>query len=95
MSPGWAAAVELAAAACVVAGLVSGGLALALTRQLLPAMGVAVDFWVAAGLLRLSLPLRWDALLAAAAVVAVRQVVGLALRHRPDPPPQRPPPGAP
>jgi hypothetical protein len=44
-----------------------------------------LDLWLAAGLLRLVLPPTWEQLLTAAAVIAVRQMVGPALR------PGRPP----
>jgi hypothetical protein len=42
---------------------------------------VALDLWLAAGLLRLALPSPWTQLLGAAAIIGVRQLVGLALRR--------------
>lgn len=44
---------------------------------------MALDLWLAAGLLRLSADPDWDAILAAAGVVAVRELVGYGLRHSP------------
>lgn len=41
---------------------------------------VAVDLWLAAGLLRLGFEPDFDRLAPAAAIVAVRQVVGIGLR---------------
>lgn len=76
---------------CVVAGLVCGALALVVARDARTALRVALDFWVAAGLLRLSLPPGGGQLLAAAAIIAIRQLVGFALRR----PPRAPGPGSP
>jgi hypothetical protein len=69
---------------CVVAGLICGVLALATARDARIALRVALDFWLAAGLLRLALPAAPMQLLAIAAIIAVRQVVGLALRSPAD-----------
>ena len=64
---------------CTVAGL-SAGLAVGLaTRRVLLAIRVAVDFWVAAGLIRLSGDVSWQALLGAAGILALRQLLHLAL----------------
>ena len=76
---------------CVVAGLVCGALALVVARDARTALRVALDFWVAAGLLRLALPPGGGQLLAAAAIIAIRQLVGIALRR----PPPAPGPGSP
>ncbi len=46
-------------------------------------LGVALDLWLAAGLLRLSADADWDAILAAAGVVAVRHLVVYGLGHSP------------
>jgi hypothetical protein len=80
--------VGYAALLCVTAGFVAGALVLAVGRDARLALKVALDFWVAAGLLRLALPPGYGQLLAAAAIVAVRQLIGWALR-----PPPRPTPG--
>jgi hypothetical protein len=71
---------ESLALTCTAAGLVAGLLVLARTGKGLPALRVALDFWVAAGLLRLAGPPSWPALAGAAAVVALRQLLGLGLR---------------
>ncbi|MGY1708981.1 hypothetical protein ACI8AC_05670 [Geodermatophilus sp. SYSU D00758] len=87
-----------AAGAVVVAALVAGALALAVTRRPLPALGVLLDLLVAAGLLRLAGDPEWRAVLGAAVVVAVRHVAGAGLRaarrvRSGGPPPGRRPPG--
>jgi uncharacterized membrane protein len=76
---------------CVVAGLVCGALALVVARDARTALRVALDFWVAAGLLRLALEPGGGQLLAVAAIIAIRQLVGIALRR----PPPAPGPGSP
>ncbi|TYP88862.1 DUF1622 domain-containing protein [Blastococcus xanthinilyticus] len=66
----------------VVAGiaLVSGGLALAVTRRPALALGILLDLLVAAGLLRLAGDPDWRAILSTAAVVALRHLVSYGLR---------------
>jgi hypothetical protein len=71
---------ESLALACTAAGLVAGLVVLARTGRGLPALQVALDFWIAAGLLRLAGPPSWPALAGAAAVVALRQLLGWRLR---------------
>jgi hypothetical protein len=44
-------------------------------------LGMALDLWLAAGLLRLAEPPDVGRLVSVAAIVAIRQVVGLGLRH--------------
>ena len=46
------------------------------------ALGLALDFWIGAGLLRLSASTTWSALALAAAVVAVRSLVQVARMRR-------------
>ncbi len=75
------AIIQYASLACVAAGLVSGALAFAVARDVRVALHIALDLWLAAGLLRLALPSAWTQLLGAATIVAVRQLVGLALRR--------------
>ncbi len=74
--------VGYASLACVAAGLIAGVVALAVARDGRVALRVALDLWLAAGLLRLALPPSWDQLLSAAAIIAVRQLVGLGLTPR-------------
>jgi hypothetical protein len=78
------AALQYAALACVLAGLVSGGLAAVIARDVRIGLRVALDLWLAAGLLRLAMPQSDDQLLAAAAIIAVRQLVVAALRRSPS-----------
>jgi hypothetical protein len=73
---------QYASLTCVVAGLVSGTVAVAVSRDVRVGLQVALDLWVAAGLIRLGLPASGEQLLAAAAIIVVRQLVGSALRHR-------------
>jgi uncharacterized membrane protein len=75
-------AVQSAALVCVLAGVTAAAMAGFVVRDMALALHLALDFWLAAGLLRLALPLTWDRILAVAVVVAVRQVVGLALARR-------------
>jgi len=53
----------------------------ALTRRVRAGLGMMLDLWVAAGLLRLAGDPDWRALLAAALLVLVRKGVTLALAH--------------
>jgi hypothetical protein len=68
---------------CVAGGLVAGLLVLGVSRDARAALRVALDMWLAAGLLRLALPPAWDQLLAAAAILVIRQLVRLSLRRAP------------
>lgn len=72
--------VDAAAVVLTAAGLIAAGAALAATRDWRAALGIALELWLAAGLLRLSRPTEWRALAVAAVVVAVRQVVTRGLR---------------
>ncbi|GHJ44624.1 hypothetical protein Cs7R123_19660 [Catellatospora sp. TT07R-123] len=87
-----AALINFAAMACVAAGLVAGGLVLATGATARLALAVALDFWLAAGLLRLALPVPWQAVAAAAAILAIRRLLSAALRHPADTPPTAPAP---
>ncbi|MGY1722043.1 DUF1622 domain-containing protein [Blastococcus sp. SYSU DS0533] len=60
--------------------LVSGGLALAVTRRPPLALGILLDLLVAAGLLRLVGDPSWRHIIVAGAVVALRHLVGYGLR---------------
>jgi len=74
------AVLHYASLCCVAAGLCSGLVALVVARDLRVALRVALDLWLAAGLLRLALPAPGRQLLAVAVIIVVRQLVGLALR---------------
>ncbi|MGY2002507.1 hypothetical protein [Blastococcus sp. SYSU DS1024] len=77
----WLATVAGAAAqVVVVVALLSGALALAVTRQPAPALGIALDHLVAAGLLRLVGEPSWQAIMTAAVVIAIRHLAGYGLR---------------
>ncbi|WP_144127133.1 DUF1622 domain-containing protein [Catellatospora sichuanensis] len=72
-----------AAQLCVAAGFVAGALVFGRCRSGRVALSVALDFWLAAGLLTLSLATTWTAILAAAAIVGLRRMLALALAQRP------------
>ncbi|MER7278681.1 hypothetical protein ABT369_29990 [Dactylosporangium sp. NPDC000244] len=69
-----------AALGCIAAGLVTGAVTLALGRDVREALRMALDFWLAAGLLRLGATPGWEPLLVAATILAIRQLVGWSLR---------------
>ena len=62
------------------AGLVVAAAVLAATRRPLFALKVLLDFLLAAGLLRLTGDPGWATVLTAAAIVAVRRLLGVGLR---------------
>jgi uncharacterized membrane protein len=62
------------------AGLVAAGVTLARTRQIAWAMTILLDFFTAAGLLRLVGPPSWSSLAAVALTISVRQLASLGLR---------------
>jgi len=62
------------------AALVSGAIALLATRRPALALGVLLDLLVAAGLLRLVGDPSWQAVVTAAAVVALRHLISFGLR---------------
>ena len=72
--------VDAAALALTTAGLVAAAVVLLATRRPVFALTVLLDFLLAAGLLRLTGQPGWGALASAAAVVAVRRLVGVGLR---------------
>lgn len=72
--------IDALALLCTVAGLVAGVVVLGAGRDGLLAVQVALDFWTAAGLLRLAGPPSWQRLAAAAAIPALRQLLKLSLR---------------
>lgn len=83
---------ETAAVLISAAGLVSAMCAYRLTRTFRPALLVLLDFLTAAGLIRLSGDLSRDSIVLAAAVIALRKLlgIGLGLSHAatwPQPPP--------
>ena len=74
---------ELVATAALVvtaAGLVAAALTAAATRRPLVALKVLLDFLLAAGLLRLTGDPDWATLLTAAVIVALRRLLGFAIR---------------
>ena len=68
------------ALAVTTAGLLAATVVLLATRRPAFALEVLLDFLLAAGLLRLTGQPGWGALASAAAVVAVRRLVGVGLR---------------
>ena len=69
-----------AASGIAAAALLAGALALARARRPALALAVFLDLLLAAGLLRLAGDPGWQAIATAAAVVAVRRLIGVGLR---------------
>ncbi len=67
---------DAASLAVLTGAILAGGLVLAGTRQVAPALAVLLDLLLAAGLLRLAAEPTWTRLATAAAVVAVRKLAG-------------------
>lgn len=65
------------------AGVFVGLLIVFLCRQFASAIAAALELWMAAGLLRLAVDASWAAVGSAAAIVAIRTVVKIALRSAP------------
>ncbi|MFF5077544.1 hypothetical protein ACFY36_10865 [Actinoplanes sp. NPDC000266] len=80
------ALIQYASLFCVAAGLAGGALVLAVTRDVRAALRTALDFWLAAGLLRLALPTSATQLLAVVAIIAVRQVISRVISASGRPP---------
>lgn len=72
--------VQAAAALCTMGGLAAGLLVLTRTGKGLLALQVALEFWTAAGLLRLVGEPSWQRIAGAAAVVALRQLLSFGVR---------------
>ncbi|CAA9228223.1 MAG: hypothetical protein AVDCRST_MAG41-786 [uncultured Corynebacteriales bacterium] len=70
---------QFAAQVCTVLGLVTGPALLVATRAPRLALGVLLDFLLAAGLLRLAQDATVSTLLGAAAVVALRRLLAVSL----------------
>ena len=80
MSPWPAPLVTSAALAVTTAGRVAAAAVLLATGRPLLAVKVLLDFLLAAGLLRLTGDPAWTTVATAAAVVALRRLVGVGLR---------------
>lgn len=80
MSDTLTAAAGVAAQAVTAAALVAGALTLAATSRPALALSVALDLLLAAGLLRLVGTPSWPAVATAAAIVALRRLIGFGLR---------------
>ena len=72
-----------AALVCTALGIVSAVAVLVSRRDVRLAIGVLLEFLLAAGLLRLSADPTTQTLLTAALIVGVRRLVGLGLRFSP------------
>lgn len=68
------------ALACTGGGVLAGAIAAVTTRHAFSSLRLAVDFWFAAGLLRLSGSPGWTTVLSAAGILVVRQLVSRGLR---------------
>ena len=79
-----AAALQAAALACTVLGLLAATAVLLRTRQVQLSLGVLLDFLLAAGLLRLSHAATGQALATAAMIVLIRKVATFGM-SRPSP----------
>jgi uncharacterized membrane protein len=77
------AVVAYAALACIAGGLIAAALVLARTGDGRLALSIALDFWLAAGLLRLGQAPGWEPLLVTAIIIGIRQLAGRALRRPP------------
>jgi len=73
--------VQALAAVVTGAGLAAGVVVLLATAKGLFALRVGVEFWTAAGMLRLVGDPGWHALVTAAVVLALRQLLAYAQRH--------------
>ena len=73
-------AFDLAALAISAAGLVAFAAAVVGTGSFRAGLRLALDLWMAAGLLRLAEPADWQRLAAAAGLIIVRQLAGRGLR---------------
>jgi uncharacterized membrane protein len=62
------------------AGVIVGLLIVFRCRQFASAIAAALELWMAAGLLRLAVDASWVAIGSAAAIVAIRTIVKIALR---------------
>lgn len=76
-------ALDAAALALSAAGLVAMAAAVTLAWDWRAGLGMALELWMAAGLLRLARPGEWGALAVAATVVVVRHLAGAGLRAGP------------
>ncbi|MEJ1213062.1 hypothetical protein [Streptomyces sp. CCNWLW237] len=75
---------HVAAVLTTVTGLLSASLTYTVTRQVSVSLGVLLDFLSAAGLIRLADDPSWGSIAAAAAVIAVRKLIGPNLGRPPD-----------
>ncbi|NIL43145.1 DUF1622 domain-containing protein [Salinispora arenicola] len=85
--------------ACVAAGIGSAAIVLLVTRDAVLALRVGLELWLAASLLRLAQPPMGEHLLYVAAIIVIRQLLGVTLTAGPrwrrpaDPGSSRHPPG--
>ncbi len=65
---------------CTAGGVAAGLLVIVSVRDGRLALRVALEFWTAAGMLRLANPPSWGTIGAAAGILAVRQLINVGLR---------------
>jgi hypothetical protein len=75
----WAGLVAALAPMIALAAVVVAGLVLASTRRPTVALPVLLDLLLAAGLLRLTADLQWDAIASAALVVVIRKLASVGI----------------
>ena len=73
---------DVAALLVTIVGILAGA-CVATVAPWRTGLVVALDFWTAAGLLRLAEPEKWQAIAGAAGIILVRQVVSYGLRRAP------------
>lgn len=77
------AIVSTLALATAGAGVIAFAVAILVSRHWRDGLRMALDLWLAAGLLRLSGDFDWNVIAAAVAVIAIRQLVASRLRRSP------------
>lgn len=68
---------------CVAAGIGSAAIVLLVTRDAVLALRVGLELWLAASLLRLAQPPTGEHLLYVAAIIVIRQLIGVTLTAGP------------
>ncbi|MDX6740897.1 hypothetical protein [Actinocorallia sp. A-T 12471] len=75
----YAALIQTASLLCVAAGLVAGAVTAAAARDGQTGLKVALDFWLAAGLLNLAVAPGWQGPAVAGSILLIRRLVSMSL----------------